>query len=596
MGGPGSGRRKADPVARAVAQVSAGPQTTQQAVQPSGILTTAQINQSEAVSLVSNRITNAFNTAFKCFGNNPTWDNNEELQIMRNTSYSMYSDVMDRMVSFSGGSVPNTSVGINPRFAKRYPVSDMNVPHNPMAVIQLSLRYAMENPFCAKALRVKADFTCKDFKHKTHNSSAKKFYDEYARKLQLRTALHKIVWNLYATGLCPVYWGGEGINGPTGPITYMQVLNPASVHMEEVLGRMKMWIKMTPAMVQAVQDPEGKNNPRNSDQYASMPAYWIDQIKAAIARGDGQGLIALQEGSYTVIDYRYTPYNRSENTLDGVPLQGAFDALQRYRLLAAGDFAVAWNVKNMLTLISEGDPKDDPKDYKPADNVRLSKLYQQFSHPDQALTIFCDPTTNVRYIVPPLEVFDPIKYKQVEKEIKEVLNLPSFMWANEGNGTYGAAQAEVQLLRQEIQSVRMLLEDQFFYPLYKRLRDGASRPKFAEDAIPMPTFDQNSLRDDALWLSANQENYARGTLSMETLCEIFGWDFAYEIKQKEIEHTKYGNTATGKPGEPMNNSVARPLFEPSQGNLNPSRDKGGNEGKPGGEHEPVHRAPRKSGE
>lgn len=595
MGGPGSGRRKADAVDRAVASV-AGPTTTSQSTPPSGVLTPEQITAQQSAQLLATKINNAYQTAFKCFGNNPTWNNDEELSIMRQTSYSMYSDVSDHLVSFSGNAVSNGSIGINPRFAKRYPVSDLNVPHNPLAVIQLSLRYAMENPFVAKALRVKADFTCKDFKHKTHHVKAKKFYDDYARKLQLRTALHKIVWNLYATGLCPVYWGGEGLTGPTGPISFMQVLNPASVHMEEILGRMRMWIKITPAMIDAVKDPNGAANPRNKVQFESMPRYWIEQIQAAIAKGDGHGLISLQDGSYTVIDYRYTPYNRSENTLDGVPLQGAFDALQRYRLLAAGDFAVAWNVKNMLTLISEGDPKDDPKDYKPADNVRLTKLYQQFSHPDQALTIFCDPATNVRYIVPPLEVFDPIKYQQVEKEIKEVLNLPSFMWANDGKGTYGAAQAEVQLLRQEVQSVRMLLEDQFFYPLYNRLRMGANRPGFAQDDMPMPTFDQNSLRDDAIWLSANQENYARGTLSMETLCDIFGWDFAYEIKQKQIEHQKYGNTATGQPGEPMNNSPARPLFEPSQGNLNPARDKGGNEGKPGGEPGGTHRNPRKSGE
>lgn len=564
MGGPGSGRRKKDAALNAAASATVGqkmPYTLSEGpTQPLSDYFAESLKKGLSKALIGDK--------------NPMWNDDEEI-------------ALSKAISFSTSPISGSYIGINERFSKRYPVADLNIPRNPDAVVQLSLRYAMENPFVAKALRVKSDFTCKDFKHKTHNESAKKFFDNLARQLQLRSQLPRICWNLFAVGICPIYWGGE----EGGPIQFMQILNPAAVHIENILGKNKMWLKITRAMADAVRDPNGKEDPKNKAQYDAMPQYWIDQIKAALKANKTSGLIELMEGSYTVVDYRYVPYNRAENTLDGVPLQAAFDALQRYRLLAAGDFAVAWNVKNMLTLISEGDPNADPKDYKPADNIRLDKLRQQFAHPDYALTIFCDPTTSVRYVVPPLEVFDPKKYSQVEKEIKEVLNLPSFMWNNDGKGTFGAAQAEVQLLRQEVQAVRMLLEDQLFYPLYTRARLGAKRAGFAASDIPMPEFDQNSLRDDAIWLQQNQGLYAAGALSLETLMEVFGYNFEYEIKQKEEEHDKYGGD-----NEPLNNTTARPLFEPGGNNnaKDPNGDKGGRPS-PEGNTEHGTRAPRKNG-
>lgn len=509
---------------------------------------------------------------------NPMWNDREELELAKS-------------VSFTGGLAQNT-MNINDRFAKRHTVADMNIPRNPVAMIQLSLRYAAENPFVAKALRVKTDFTVKDFKHQGIKKSAVEFFDNYALKLNLKTQLRKIVWNLYAVGLAPIYWGGED----GGPIQYLQIIDPCAVHVEDILGRPKMWLKITAAMISAMRDPLGKENPVNKAQYDSMPEYWRQQIREVMALGRANGLIELKDGSYTVVENRYVAYNRQLNTLDGIPLQGAFDALQRYRLLAAGDFAVAWNVKNMLTLISEGDPKMDPKNYKPADTLRLAKLQQQFSQPDYALTIYCDPTTQVRYVVPPLEVFDPKKYEQVEKEIKDVMNLPSFMWNNKGTGAFGAAMQEVQLLRQEVDSLRLLLEEQFFRPLYTRLRGGVGRPGFAAKDIILPQFDQNSLRDDTIWLGATKELYGVGALSLKSLMEVYGFDFDYEIAQKKQEHKDLGNTAEG--AELMNNTPARPLYEPSQGNLSPVGDKGGRPEKtPGsGANSDPHRTPRRTKE
>jgi hypothetical protein len=524
---------------------------------------------------------------------NPLWNDQEELHLMQSASYT--GRVTDealarqyRALGFDNGQLPNGNISINDRFSKRHTVADMNIPRNPEAVIVLSMRYALENPFVAKAVRVKTDFICDDFEHKTHNAAAKNFYDMATRRLFIKTQLRQIVWSLVSIGICAVYWGGE----KGGPLDFMQVLPPTACRFQKVLGKTKLYIKITAPMIAAVRDSIAGTwtRPENKAQYESMPDYWIAQIKAQMDKGSALGSIELADGSYTVIENNYASFNRNSEVLDGVPLQGAFDALQRYRLMAAGDFAVAWNVKNMLTLISEGDPSDP--NYTPQDDLRLQKLQAQFAHPDYALTIVCDPTTQVRYVVPPLEVFDPKKYQQVEKEIKEVLNLPSFMWSNDGSSTFGAAVAEVELLRTEVKAIRMLLEEQLFYPLYTRLRAGVSRPGFSAADIPMPSFNQNSLHDAIQWLANAADLYSRGAISLQSLMDINGLDFDYEMKQKQIEHEKYGNTSDGSPGEPMNNSPARPLFEPSQGNLSPNRDKGGNEGDGSGNPTDGNSTPR----
>lgn len=526
--------------------------------------------------------------------NNPLWNDQEELTNM--VSVGMGSaETMHRLLSFVPSSTPSANTFINERFSKRHTVADMNLPRNPLAVLQMSLRYAMENPFVGKAAKVKRDFICKNFRHRTHNTAAKNFYDDAAVEYQIYTILPKIVWSLVTTGMAPLYWGGED----GGKIDFLQLFNPLSCEYFDINGKSLLFIKIDQGMVDAVNDPTGKKNIRNRLLFESMPQYWKDQIAKQLAEGNAKGLIELKEGSYSVVQNRTAAYNRANNTLDGVPLQNAFDALQRYRLFAAGDFANAWNVKNMITLISEGDPKADPKTYIPMNDTRRKKLEAQFLQPDYALTIFCDPTTKVEFVIPPLDVFKQDKYRQCEREILTVMNLPSFMWDTEGNGTFGAAIAETQLLVEEVEAIRMILQEQFFRPFYNRLRAGATRPGFKAKDIPLPVFDKSSLKDQATWLQNVGELYARGLLSVQTALEENGFDPEWEIEQKKSEHEEIGNTSPD--AIELNNTPMRPMWQSSQGDVQPNEEKGGRperkdkKGNPSDKNQNGGRASRPSG-
>ena len=505
-------------------------------------------------------------------GNNPLWNDAEELQLMRS-------------VSFVQG-LANIPPNVNDRFSKLHPVSTLNIPRDPTAVIQMSARYSYENPFVAKALRVKTDFTVKNFHHRTHKTEAKNFYDEESIRLHLWERLREIVWSLCSVGMAPVYWGGEEGNGR---IQFIEILDPRTVHVERIFGKYTLYLKIDDKMKEAVLDPQGLKDPRNKSRYQNMPAYWIKQIKQNLESHNLEGLIQLKDGSYAVVENRYSPHGRVANTLDGVPLQPAFDALQKYRLLSAGDFAVAWGIKNMITLISEGDPKAEGESYIPPDTARLAKLQQMFQRPDYAFTVFCDPTTKVEFVIPPVEAFAIDKYIQPEKEIKEVLGLPGFMWLSDKTANFSGATAELRLLREEVDALRMLLQEQFFRPLYTRLRAAAARPGFSAKDIVLPSYDQNSLRDDAIWLSQNNDLYGRGAISLRSLCDVYGLDFDYEIEELSKEHEKYGSSIT-----PVNDTVARPLYEPSQGGQLPLDKPGRPQKGPKESNDPV-RTPRSTG-
>lgn len=503
---------------------------------------------------------------------NPLWSDPVELAAMRE-------------LGFTAPYAAGPSVTINERFSKRHPVSDLNIPRDPVAIMQTALRYCYDNPFVAKALRVKTDFVIKNFSHKTNNQTVKDFYDKEAFRLDLFTRSREICWMAFGVGIVPIYWGGE----ETGRIDFVEILDPRLVKIQRVMGKYKLYLKIDQSMIDAARDPQGKINIENKARWESMPKYWRTAILEHINTGRaGQSYIELKDGSYTVLQNRYCPVNRIANSIDGIPLQPAFDALQRYRLLAAGDFAVAWNVKNMITLISEGDPKLDVKSYAPADNSRLAALQAKFQQPDYQLTVYCDPTTEIRYVVPPIEVFDPKKYQQVEKELKELLNLPAFMWMDSQSGSYSAASAELKLLREEVDAMRMTLRVQFYMPLYSRLRQAASKPGFAEKAIELPSFDNNSLRDDQIWLPALGDLYTRGGCSLSSYCEAHGLDFDYEMKKLEEEHKQLKSNVSQR----INPTIAQPLHEPNQGNTDPNRDKGGNSGS----KSPSPRSPRSKGE
>jgi hypothetical protein len=472
---------------------------------------------------------------------------------------------------------------INDRLSHRYSVEQLNQPRDNLSILHTAIRYSIENPFVAKAGRVKTDFTLTGIQHKTHKTHVKEFFDYQWQRLSMSDVLRTIVYHLYTVGIVPVWWSGED----GSPIQNIMVMDPRQCQIEWNFQKPTVYVKVDTTMIAAVGDPEGKIDIRNRAKFAAMPKYWVEQIKSQLANNKRNDmLIELQAGSYTVITNRYGIWNRTISTLDGLPLQPAFSALQRYQLLTAGDFALSWNIKNMIMMISEGDPKAEGKLWTPVTTERLSKLQAQFQRPDTSFTVYVDPTTKVEWVFPPVEIYNKEKYHQPLKEIKEVLNLPSFMWNQDGENTnFANAVSEVKVLRLEVNTIRQILETQFFRPFYSRLQRNS---RISAKDIVYPTFSMTSLMDDALVLKSVQEVYGIGACSVRTVMEVFGLDPDYEIEQMQMEHDKYGSSTQD------DMSIFSPLYNPGHPE-DPNGDQGGRPAGLNSAPKPTARSPRTAG-
>lgn len=490
---------------------------------------------------------------------NPLWDNTVDLS---------------RSISF----VQPTSQlqgTLNDRIAHRFPVSDLNSPKDPTAVIQSAIRYARESPFVAKAAKVKTEFTMSKLTHKTLNTSVKEFYEKYIDALRLNIRIPEILFYCYAIGICIIWWGGE----ETRQIENLEIFDPRMCRVIYNFGKPSVFIRVDDDMRRAVADPEGKLDPRNRLKYQSMPQYWIAQIIANNNRGSLQGYIQLAEGSFAVLDTRLMKLSSVPGSFEGLPIQAAFEPLQRYKLMAAADYATAWNLKNMITLIKEGDPKAEGKEWKPVSTARLSNLQATFQRADSNYTVYCDATTTVEFVVPPIDkIFGTEKYQQVEKEIKENLGIPSFMWISEQGSNYSNAVNELKQFRVSCDFMwNYVLVEQFFKPLYARLRQGVARPGFKPSDIVYPEFNARELQDDANFMKQRTELYGRGLMSAQQICEDGGIDFEWMVQQKQSEKERFGPTKTD---DMLNDTLLQPLFEPQQGNFQPE-DPAGAPGTPG---------------
>jgi hypothetical protein len=497
---------------------------------------------------------------------NPLWNNEEDLH---------------RTLSFVQ---PITALQgtLNDRLAHRFPLSDITAPKDPTSVLNAAIRYTQESPFVAKAARTKTEFSMSPLVHNGANVKANEFYDDQIDRLNLDWWIPKILFSVFSVGICVVWWGGE----ETRQIQNLEIFDPRTCQIIYNFGKPSLFLKIDEDMRNAALDPEGKINIKNKIKFQSMPRYWVDQIIEQRNRGEGNGYIQIQDGSFSVIDNRLMTFSRAKGAFDGLPLQPAFEPLQRYRLLAAGDYATAWNLKNMITLISEGDPKAEGREWRPISTARLNNLQATFQRADTNYVVYCDPTTKVEFVIPPVkDIFTTEKYAQVEKEIKEILGLPSFMWISEQGSNYSNAINEMKSFRVACRFVwDYVIKPQFFKPFYIRLREGAPRPGFQTKDIPYPAFNDRELQDDVNFMKQRADLYSRGVWSAQDLVESAGGDFAKIIQQKKDELANYGPSDSDVV---LNDTLLRPLYEPSQGNIQPKDENtaGGNAGgdKPSGE-------------
>jgi len=469
-------------------------------------------------------------------------------------------------------------------------VMEFNLPVGQSDVINMAFRYACENVFVGKALRVKTNFTCKGVTNAGPDEEANGFFNSVHKELYLQDIYRKAVWLYYMAGLVPII-----ISEPGKALEYLEIVDPRMVRVERAFGKIKMWLIPDKRMMNAASDPKGDSDPRNKFYWDSMPSDWKAQLKKLQDHvgGPKERLIELKDDTYIVLENRDNAFNRTPGSYDGIALQPYFAACEQYRMLMSGDFAAAFLAKNLLALVSIGDPQTEKDMYIRPDNGVLQMLQASVQNPNQAQWMFVDPTFNVRYITPDKDVFASEKYAEVKESLKNLL--PSPFWYNSGQGSFAGATVEMNNMQEEISACNDDFDRNFWMPIHERAAAEQGRGRIAKKNIRPPRHDKNALKDDQTWLTANANLYNNGGLSVRSLLESHGYDPDVELARKEQEQSEIKKKIWMPAFEQKQNIVAATQYglkPPAAGGASGSGGKGGRPNKPGGRPQSERSAPR----
>jgi len=468
-------------------------------------------------------------------------------------------------------------------------VMEFQMPTGQEASLVTSLRYAFENVFVGKSLRVKVDFTCKGLSNQSPSDDSNDFFDDLIKRLYLNRIYRQATWLYYAAGMVPIL-----LPEPGEDLSYVEILDPRMVKVQRQFGKTFMYVKPDKKMLDAASDPNGQKDIQHKDYWSSLPRSWKKQLQEFVKAGYKDQMIRLEDQSFVYLENRYNPFSMTGESFDGLPLQPYFSACAQYRQLAAGDFAAGFVNKNLLALVSVGDPKAEGENYIRPDTQTLQNLELALQNPSQAQWVYGDPTMNVRYITPDPNVFDNKKYAQCMEELKNLL--PSPFWYNNGTGSFAASQTEMDFLEEEVNACNDTFDREFWIPLFYRATEG--KKNYAKKAIRAPKHDRNALKNETDWLQAINTLYGNGGLDIHTLMEQHGFDPDVIKKrlleqQPDAKNRLYSPAFEGKQGIVADTLGVQKTAGPA--NAGSGKRRNGRPNKPGSKPQsetPGSRAPR----
>lgn len=451
----------------------------------------------------------------------------------------------------SGGggsdSFAGISTQINDRFSHRNPVSQLNVPRDNVGVMTASMRYAEDNYIVYRGVKVKKNFALKDMTIRG-SATTRDFYTDELKRLKLRYWLGQLFRYYWICGRVVCYWGEER------PIKGLTILDPRLINVRRWMGSTQVFLRPDTRWRDVLTGLK-KDSPEAKWLRKVLPKWWIPYVMK-------NEEIPLKDGTHALIENDLSLFSsRGFRSISGTPLHPAFNALQVLGMHMAGDFSVAWMMKNLIVLCSIGDPKNE-KDYTRADQIELQKLQSLLQRPEYAMWAYVDPTVMIRFIHPDPKLYDSAKYTQPTQVIEYVMGLPPVFSSSAtaaGSVDFNAASMSIKPFQEEIQCARQDVIDQLFSQLFPAMRDGYVRRK-AGTKDPEVDFDQDALKDTKTVMDELTAKYDRGAVSVQSLLDGKAQDIDTERKRKTEENKEkstwqpvfdmhHGNP-DGTPGRP----------------------------------------------
>lgn len=427
------------------------------------------------------------------------------------TEYADYSET-----------IVNTPGVYNDRFSKRNPISELNKPRDIAGIMNLSMQYAEDNFIVARTVKIKKNFATREMTL-LGNPTAKEFFQKEFKRLKIRQLLGYIFRYYWIVGRAVVYWGAAR------PIEGVCLLDPRSIIVRRFLTKTHVFVRPEARWVSILHNGSINKSPEYKFLKANLPSYWIPFIMA-------NQEIPLKEEEFALIENDLSLFSHrglSDHTIHGVPLSAAFDALQTTKMLMSGDFSTAWLIKNVIALVSIGDPKNE-KDYSPPDQIALQKLAAAFVRPEFAMMAFVDPTVKVEYIYPDPKNLEGTKYTEFNKQIEYVCGCPGVFTSMSGD--FASASLSLKPFREDIHVARLDVIEQVLDKLMPHMREGYTARKTGGDKQEvLVEFDTDCLKDDKQVQDELNGKWDRGAISNRSLLEGKSRDFDTELARKKEE-------------------------------------------------------------
>ncbi len=410
---------------------------------------------------------------------------------------------------------------LNDRFAHKNPIAELNTPRDTRGLMTLSMTHASENYIVARAIRIKKNFALRNVEF-IGQDAARTFFQSEFRRLRLWKILGHAFRYYWSTGRVVIYWGEER------PIRNITLLDPRFIIVRRVLGREIVFMLPDPRWKTILDEARGlkKDTPESLFLKKNLPKYWIQHIN------NGEP-IPLKEDSYALIENDLDLFSiKGIEAPNNLPLQPIFKELATIEMLIAGDFSTAWMMKNMIALVSIGDPSIE-KNYVRPDQNELQKLQTAFQRPEYAMWAYVDPTVDIRFISPDPKVFDQAKYKQQIEAVEYCLGVPA-VFSRDAKGDFGGTSLSLKAFREEIVTARQDMQFQLFDKLLPVMKEGYVSRKTGSK-IPELSYDLDCLKDDRVLQDELNGKYDRGGLSVRSLLEGKVHNYDTEITRKKAE-------------------------------------------------------------
>lgn len=308
------------------------------------------------------------------------------------------------------------------------PWSAQNGYVNMSTAIELCQRCYFNVGIVRNAIELAVEFSCSKLHVKTSNTTVKNFFEEWLKKININSLSNQFFREYYRSGNVFLYKfvgrmsdeqfgkmkGAFAAKNNTLPIRYI-ILNPTQVSLQGGISfTNSTWVKVLSTYeIERLKSPQ---TPEDKQIFNSLP----DSMKATLGKGSRSGNLYLPLDPKRLY---YVFYKKQDYEPMAVPMiYPVLNDVEQKLELKKMDMSLSRTIEHVILLITTGEKKDQ---YGGGVNQNhIDALTNMFKNQTLGRTLVADYTTKGEWLIPPIgDILGPQKYEQVEKDIREGLQL-----------------------------------------------------------------------------------------------------------------------------------------------------------------------------